>query len=190
MYAPDLVPEDEMARMARRVEALERRLTEIASADVLKTAGVAAEPDLIRILGSLVVEGNLSVPNGSIDNDALSSPVTGDTATAFASGFALNGTSAAHVPVSVAVPAGFTVARVMAFSSVAAGSAAVNCATRIEASTGGMMTGVYGLSTSAHAATFTGLSGGTITAYTMAASIPNTSATMGNTTIFALFFRA
>lgn len=110
-----------MAALVRRLEALERRLTELGSADVLKTAGVAAEPNLIRIQGSLVVEGDLSVPNGSIDNDALVHAVTGS------AGHATTGVTPVstvymvetdHAAVSFTVPAGFTAAAVMGTSAI------------------------------------------------------------------------
>ena len=70
-----------------------RRYVDDKSAQILRTAGLRAEPDLLRVLGSLVVEGSetisgsldvtgpmtvggtLSLPAGIIGNDALANPV-------------------------------------------------------------------------------------------------------------------
>jgi hypothetical protein len=177
--------------LVRRVQDLERTVAELVAHDVLRAAGVETAPDLMRIIGSLEVTGDLAVPNGSITNDALANQVTGDTGTAFASGLSLNSAAQDCAAVSVTVPAGFTEARVMAVSALAAGSGiAVNCRTRIGGSDGGMLTGVNGVASSAHSVGLTGLvGGGTITAVTRAASIPNTASGMANTTIFAMFFR-
>ena len=121
--------------------------------------------------------------------DLVGAQVTGATNTTFASGVSLNATPQSVAAVTVTVPAGFSIARIMAVSSLATGDSVVNCQTRIQGNDGGALTGVHGVASSAHARTLTGLSGGTITASTLAGSIPNTTGDMVNTTIFAMFFR-
>lgn len=75
VYAPDLVPEEPMAALIRRIEALERRLGEVASADVLATAGIRAQPGRFIVAGDLAIDGTLTAEQ-VIDNGALKSPVT------------------------------------------------------------------------------------------------------------------
>ena len=114
--------------------------------------------------------------------------VSGDTATTYVAGLPLNATRQSVAAVSVNVPAGFSVARVMAISTLSVGSSAIDCITRIQGNDGGVVTAGYGFAASSHAITLTGLSGGTITASTLAASWPDTSG-RANTTLFAVFLR-
>lgn len=107
--------------LVRKVQELERRVNELVAHDVLRAAGVETEKDLIRILGSLIVTGDLSVPNGSINNDALASPVTGATGTGSASSVTLTTTTGVYAPVTFTVPSGFTRAQVMGVSAMYAG---------------------------------------------------------------------
>jgi len=116
--------------------------------------------------------------------------VTGNTKTASASGSALSSTQLAIATVSVPVPAGFTRAQVMAVSALqAAGATAVTCATSIQGNASGDVTGNYGFASNSHAVTLTGLSGGTISASTLAYSYPDSSSNWATTTLFVLFLR-
>lgn len=107
-YAPDLVPEGDDVALVRRIEALEAAVRQLGSADLLRTAGVVAERDLLRILGSLQIEGDLSVPNGKIKNDWLESPIERASGVASDENFAI-GTSWTDLAVApIVVPDGYT----------------------------------------------------------------------------------
>lgn len=180
------LPADDAALM-RRIEAIERQLRELGPSVASSFAPVIT--DLQAQQATLAAQQVTLADQVAGLSAVVDEQVSGDTSTQFASGFSLTSTPSQQAGVSIAVPAGFSVARVMAFSNLSAGSAAVNCATRISGVTGGTITGVYGFAASAYVATLTGLDGGTVTAYTMAAAIPNTSSTMCTTTIFATFLR-
>ena len=180
--------------------------------NLLKQAGIRVEKDLVRFTGAVditstthiggtldvdaaatfggavAITGTLDLPAGIINNDALASPVSGDTATSFAVGLHLTATEQSVAAVSVNVPAGFSKARVMAFSTLSAGSSSLDCFTRIQGNDGGTTQAGYGFGASSHAITLTGLSGGTITASTVAQTWPDTTS-QANTTIFVVFLR-
>jgi len=179
---------------------------------LLEQAGIRVEQDLVRFTGAVditstthiggtldvdadatfggavAITGTLDLPAGIINNDALASPVSGDTATSFAVGLHLTATEQSVAAVSVNVPAGFSKARVMAFSTLSAGSSSLDCFTRIQGNDGGTTQAGYGFGASSHAITLTGLSGGTITASTVAQTWPDTTS-QANTTIFVVFLR-
>lgn len=122
---------------------IHRRLDELASADILRTAGIETEPDMLRVVGSLnttgaldvdgpmnvdgtmtvdgdatfggamAITGTLSLPAGIIDNEALAAPVRAGQATAQQSGFGTTLTDANVAVGTIAIPAGFTQALVM-----------------------------------------------------------------------------
>lgn len=69
--------------------------------------------------GAMSIAGALNLPAGIIGNDALTSPLSAQTAHADVSDFALNtGANAEMVRATVAVPAGYTKALVMAAASM------------------------------------------------------------------------
>lgn len=165
---------DPFASLAKQLADLRRQIDD-ATAQVLRMAGLRAEPDLLRVLGSLVVEGDLSVPNGSIDNDALANPV--------AFGRAGGGVSVASVPASataltdytIVAPAGYSQAIMMVVGTLSgysnsgntsgyfyvqatANSTAMNNTTSTYASAGSP----FAPPTSAATITLTGLAGDTI----------------------------
>lgn len=109
-------PASTNAALAMQLRKLEQDMRDMRS-NLLRAAGLQAEPELLRVLGSLVVEGDLSVPNGSISNDALSNPTTyrssygTETPIAYTTSavpLALNG---------VTTPTGYTEATVTAFAT-------------------------------------------------------------------------
>lgn len=84
---------DPLVQLAHRIRDIKRDVNDVTS-NVLRMAGLRAEPDLLRVLGSLVVEGSetvsgtlnvtgdtviggtLSLPAGIIGNDDLANPVS------------------------------------------------------------------------------------------------------------------
>lgn len=180
-----LMPPDESTLM-RRVQDLERQVRELVAHDVLRAAGVETETDLIRIIGSLIVTGDLSVPNGSIDNAALASPVTaGIAAPGWANGWSGSATWADKAATSIAVPAGFSRALVIAVASVTTTGSLIryDIRARIGGSAGVELQNlVNGTDSSsvAHTAHLTGLAGGAITLAAQVYTAPNLAAHTGN----------
>jgi len=83
----------------------------------LAVHGTAAFDGDTTIGGNAAITGTLSLPAGIIDNAALASPVTGDVGNNYVL-TAVTSSWANYAGVSIAVPAGFTRAQVMAVSSV------------------------------------------------------------------------
>lgn len=127
----------------RELRDVRRLLQQVMAANPLATAGISAVPDGIIVQGSETVNGPLTINGasvfngnsdingsmfingplhlqpGSIENDALTSPLSAQTAHADVSDFALNtGANAEMVRATVAVPAGYTKALVMASASL------------------------------------------------------------------------
>lgn len=102
VYAPDQVPEDQVAALIRRIEELERRVTEVGSADMLRTAGIRAQP------GKLIIAGDLEVPNGKIKNAWLESPLNPKSGFGNEDSFALTTTPTARGAWTITVPDGYT----------------------------------------------------------------------------------
>jgi hypothetical protein len=99
------------------------------AADILRTAGLIAAPNLLTVVGELdvtgpmVVGGTLSLPAGIINNDALANPVLSQSVYATISNFTLTAhTYTTPLPViktvTITVPAGFTSADVAVVSRV------------------------------------------------------------------------
>jgi hypothetical protein len=180
-----LMPPDESTLM-RRVQDLERQVRELVAHDVLRAAGVETETDLIRIIGSLIVTGDLSVPNGSIDNAALANPVTaGVAAPGWANGWSGGASWADKAATSIAVPAGFSQALVIAVASVTTTGSLIryDIRARIGGSVGVELQNlVDGTDSSsvAHTAHLTGLAGGAITLAAQVYTAPNLAAHSGN----------
>lgn len=130
----------------QRFLALEREVRKLRARSPLANTGLSATaPGEVSASGSLVVGGSidvhgdanfdgdtviggnasitgtLSLPAGIIGNDALASPVKGGVDnTIGTTGFAMSTTSAAKDSATIAIPAGFTVAFVIAIASVTA----------------------------------------------------------------------
>lgn len=111
---------DGIRQITERMLRLERLVAGALRGSPLRQAGIAAETDLIRVLGSLVVEkelavtgdtrilGTLSLPAGIIDNDALANPLQPAHGYASADGFGLTTSSTDVAVATVTVPEGFT----------------------------------------------------------------------------------
>ncbi|HEY3546254.1 MAG TPA: hypothetical protein VGK17_09195 [Propionicimonas sp.] len=134
---------DPFASLAKQLADLRQRIDD-ATAQVLRMAGLRAEPNLLRALGSLVVEGDLAVPSGKItlagvDRDLdtalnnlaaaqsnitalIGQQVTGWTgeATQDVATYPNNGNTGVYSTVNVPVPAGYSTAYVTAVSSARA----------------------------------------------------------------------
>lgn len=122
----------------------------------------------VAIVNDTIVVNTLIAKNLLIDDDALTSPVKADVADGVASGFSPNSSMATRITKTIAVPAGFTTALVMAVSTAglsanASGSfSAVR--TVINGSVGDTITSQAGANiamsvNSAQSAILTGLSG-------------------------------
>lgn len=76
--------------------------------------GVTQVDGTLNVVGSETVSGNLTVsgtlvlPNASVNNAALASPVTGGSSSASTTGFALSTTLTELAGIDITVPAGFT----------------------------------------------------------------------------------
>jgi len=92
-------------------------LDEVTYEGVLKVLGQMVVDGTLTVNGPMAVTGTLSLPAGIIDNAALASPVTGDVGNNYVL-TAVTSSWANYAGVSIAVPAGFTRAQVMAVSSV------------------------------------------------------------------------
>lgn len=95
------------ARLLGRIAATERIVRDLPH-QILRAALIRVEEGLLRVTGSLVVEGDLSVPNGSIRNDFLESPIEVATAHGWVQGFAITTTTTVYASEDVVVPEGYT----------------------------------------------------------------------------------
>ena len=132
------------------VEALLARIKRIEStqrdvrSNLLSAAGLSLSSGVLRVLGSLVVEGDLSVPNGSITNDALAAPIAGgygnESYGSSASPAPISTTATDYASATISVPSGFDTAYVIATSSLAAqGATVILLNTRIDGESGPTM---------------------------------------------------
>lgn len=118
---------DPLVALARQIAGLRRKVDD-ATAQVLRMAGLRAEPDILRVLGSLVVEGDISVPSGvirlaGVDQDIaaaiaalataqsniatlVSQQITGGAGSNVYNGSV--GTGGVYASVSIPVPSGYT----------------------------------------------------------------------------------
>jgi hypothetical protein len=204
-------PTDGFDALFRKVEAIKTELRD-ATNGLLKAARLSVETGLLRVLGALVVEGaldvtgdatvsgtldvtgdatfsgNLAVPNGSITNDALSNPVSGDVGnnyvlTTFTMGWV------AYAAVGIAVPAGFTRAQVMAVSSIIGPTSDTwQMRVNILGVTGAEYTVFGNNGALGFARNLTGLSGGTITVSTEAQNLIASGANRGVATSVTVTF--
>lgn len=99
--------------LVRRVQDLERTVKELAAANPFAPMGMKPDANGVTFGGSVVINGNLSVPNGSISNAALQNPLTSGSAGYTASNQSFNTASTVYGTQSVTVPSGFTSALVM-----------------------------------------------------------------------------
>lgn len=105
-----------LADLVQQLVNIRRQLNDVQSA-LLKSAGLQVEPDLLRVLGSLVVEGDLSVPNGSITNEALASPATFDRAGLGVGNFAVPAAVTGVPEATIGVPVGYSRAIVLSIAT-------------------------------------------------------------------------
>jgi hypothetical protein len=109
MPAP-LTPKNILDEIKARLTRIEQRLN-----NVLAHTGLSVPAEKVvqcdgsfNVLGDLNVSGTLELPNGSVNNAALVSPVTGGATWASATGFALSTTLTELAGIDITVPAGFT----------------------------------------------------------------------------------
>jgi hypothetical protein len=86
------------------------------SSPFTRSGGGVTAPDTFTFSGSLIIEGDLSVPTGKIKNDWLESPIAYGSDKAFSAGGATTTVSTLVATASVVVPAGYTKALVTAYS--------------------------------------------------------------------------
>lgn len=181
-------PASTNAALAMQLRKLEQDMRDMRS-NLLRAAGLQAEPDLLRVLGSLVVagsqeitgtlnvtgdavfDGDLAVPNGSITNDALANPLSIVPApTVTETSWTTSTSFAAKASTTITVPSGFSSATVIATANVHFQDSSPNSVyirATISGSNGSQMGGLANLNigvSASHSAPFTGLvAGGTIT---------------------------
>lgn len=107
-----------------KLRGIEDRLDAMTGANLLSTAGVRPGPGLLRIIGSLLIEGNLAVPNGSITNDALASQVAPGYSTNAQTGFGLSTSYQSLAVAPLVVPDKMTSAILIVYGSVLVANAA------------------------------------------------------------------
>lgn len=123
----------------------------------------------LSVTGDAVFLGDLAVPNGSITNDALASPlVIVAAAPATSSGWAVGTSMTAMASSSIPVPAGFSRATVVAWANMHFMDSAPNggwVRASIQGSSGAEMGGLANLQlgqSASHTHALTGLSGGSL----------------------------
>ena len=128
-YSPKRTGIDAFAKMFRdlgtSVADVNRRITAIgvqvdkANGKLIVSAGRSLEVDgSLTVTGDTLIEGNLSVLNGSITNDALENPITPKIANGSNHGFALSMAGVNAATATLAVPSGYRQALVFATSDV------------------------------------------------------------------------
>jgi len=144
----------------------------------------------LGVSGPMTVSGTLSLPAGIIGNDALTSPLKVDSASASVTNFATTASDVNVVTASIAIPAGFTQALV--YASAIAGvynggavyeylylSVLIAGVASSRDNTDGAAVGYYASTNTAKATHLTGLSGGSIS---LAGSLRTDSAVAANAT--------
>ena len=115
-----MTPQDNPGQPKDGIGALVKRIRDNATEmrdkfnNLLKAAGIHVEPDLVRFTGAVRVEGTLDLPAGIIGNDALTSPVVPAPFYAASSNFAVPNAWTSVLEHSLATPAGFSQAIVIA----------------------------------------------------------------------------
>lgn len=132
-------------------------------------SGATGVSGTLSVTGDAVFLGDLAVPNGSITNDALASPlVIVAAAPATSSGWAVGTGMAAMASSSIPVPAGFSRATVVAWANMHFMDSAPNggwVRATIQGSSGAEMGGLANLQlgqSASHTHALTGLSGGSL----------------------------
>lgn len=106
-------------KLAQEIAALNRRISNIGiQIDPVAGELIIASGRSLVVNGNTLIEGNLSVPNGSITNAALNAPVYPQIAHAQAANFALTTTATEYVRATISVPVGYSQALV--FASISA----------------------------------------------------------------------
>lgn len=159
--------------LIRRIQDIERTIRELAAANPFAPMGMTPGANGVTFGGSVVINGNLAVPNGSINNAALANPVSPGSAGLTQQNFATTTAGAVYAQASIAVPAGYTQALVM--NGVSAGATNSGAATdflyvaaSINGAAGGEQpsqtgAGAYGSGSAFAIRALTGLTGGSIT---------------------------
>lgn len=169
----------------------------------LGVTGTANIGGQMNVTGDAVFSGNLAVPNGSITNAALASPVSSAIAAPGTSmGWAVNGGSGVFqtkASTSIPVPAGYS--RALVFASASATYQSPSSSNRFDIRAGILgeygaqlinLANLVGSSSVSHTRSLTGLNGGAITLECQVATAVNEAAQAANTatvTGFAIFFR-
>ncbi|MEV4987665.1 hypothetical protein [Pseudarthrobacter sp. LMD1-1-1.1] len=106
--------------IAREITDLKRSMRELAAANPFGPMGIKPKAGGMvvegyqTVNGPMTITGSLDLPAGSVQNDALASPVQIDTASNGIDGEAITTTSTVRASVTLTVPTGMTQAIVMA----------------------------------------------------------------------------
>lgn len=98
----------------RMIQDLQRQVKELAAANPLATMGITPQMGGIIFGGNVEIDGNLTVPNGSISNAALQNPVVFESAAGSVTNMSISTTSTALETVTLTTPAGYTQAQITA----------------------------------------------------------------------------
>jgi hypothetical protein len=103
-----LVEQKRGAKRQANSSAFARSGTVVSAEGVVTVDGELDVAGTLNVTGNTVIGGTLSLPNGIVDNAALTSPVVQDVASASATGFGLTFAWAERAGVNIVVPAGCT----------------------------------------------------------------------------------
>jgi hypothetical protein len=98
----------------RMIQDLQRDMRELRAANPFAPMGMTPNPNGVTFSGSVEIDGNLSVPNGSISNAALQNPIQTATSSNGVNNYAISTTSTVRASLTLTVPSGFTQAVVIA----------------------------------------------------------------------------
>lgn len=106
--------------LMRMIQDMQRDIRELRAANPFAPMGMTPQANGVVFSGSVEIDGNLSVPNGSISNAALQNPAFFGQSSTTQTNFSLATTDATYAPGAIAVPAGYSQAIVTCNVSIGA----------------------------------------------------------------------
>lgn len=123
---------DGLERLWSTIRDLQRQVGELQGGAPLRSAGIGMDDDGMTIDSSLTIVGNLNLPAGIIEGDALAEQISADADSTATSGVSWTGGWADRLGASIPVPSWATTAVVIATATVyLLGSLEDTCAIRI-----------------------------------------------------------
>lgn len=159
--------------LMRMIQDLQREMRELRAANPFAPMGMTPQANGVVFSGSVEIDGNLSVPNGSISNAALQNPIAAAQVSNSQTNFATTASDQDFASSTIPVPTGFSTALVFAVTSAGAINSTTSqdylyASTSIQGVSARQVFGYAGPSggstaiTTARSTLLTGLSGGNI----------------------------